>query len=76
MMVIHVRDFEIFNLDSNYPDPDLAHLSDVPRDMTVPTRCPNCKRDILGTLAAYAKGITCISCQCTFKYVYNFPLHE
>ncbi len=76
MKIIKLPDLDIVNKDSNYPDPYILHLSQVPKKMPVPASCPNCHRTILGDLETYANGVTCIDCNCSFKYVYDFPLHE
>lgn len=75
MTVWKVADWEIKNANSNDQDPEYARLSDIPKDEPLPTTCPECGRVILGCLATYEKGVTCITCGCSFRYAYQFPLH-
>ena len=76
MKEIRIPNFKVINKDSLEPNSEITYLSDVPKEMSVPTTCPDCGRIILGCLGDYGKGITCISCGCSFKYVYSFTLHE
>lgn len=76
MKIIKVHNMDVIDRDTNCPDMDMPRLSDVPKGMAVPIRCPECHRPIYGNLEDYGKGITCIDCNCSFKFVYDFPLHE